>query len=88
MFSLSLAVKPHVAGLVWLYLLLADRNLRKRALQTLAVTAVISLPMVLWVSHIAPQWNAELHADLQTFGVHGGLGDPGRPASIPACTAR
>ena len=79
--ALSLTLKPHVAGLVWLYFLLAYGRLRKRALQTLAVTAVLSLPVILWVWHIAPHWNAELHANLQPFSVHGGLGDPG-PAGV------
>ena len=80
-FALSLAVKPHVAGLALLYFLLADARTRKRALQTLAVTAVLCLPVVLWVTHIAPHWNAELHTNMQTFSLRGGLGDPG-PAGV------
>jgi hypothetical protein len=80
-FAISLAVKPHVAGMVLLYFLLANARYRKRALQTLAVTALLCLPVVLWVSHIAPNWIAELHANMETFSVHGGLGDPG-PAGV------
>jgi len=34
----SVAIKPHDAGLVWLYFLLAGGVYRKRALQTLLVT--------------------------------------------------
>src|ERR1019366_4930389 len=33
--AVSLAIKPHDAGLVWLYFLLAGGTYRKRALQTL-----------------------------------------------------
>lgn len=79
--ALSLVIKPHDAGLVWLYFLLAGGVYRKRALQTLAVAAVISLPAVLWVSHVVPQWLPELRSNLQAASVRGGLNDPG-PAAI------
>jgi hypothetical protein len=58
--AVSLAIKPHDAGLVWLYFLLAGGVYRKRALQTLAVTVLLALPAVLWMSHIAPHWIAGL----------------------------
>jgi hypothetical protein len=79
--AFSLAVKPHVAGLVWLYFLLAGGLNRKRALQTLAMTVVLSLPAVLWISHVAPHWIAELGANLQLASAHGGVNDPG-PAGV------
>ena len=41
--GLSLAVKPHDGGFVWLYFLLAGGAFRKRALQSAAVTAVIAI---------------------------------------------
>jgi hypothetical protein len=46
--AISLAIKPHDAGLVWLYFLLAGGVYRKRALQTLLVTAcpVFGWPLV------------------------------------------
>ena len=78
--AISLAVKPHDAGLVWLYFLLAGGVYRKRALQTLLVTVAISLPVVLWVWHVAPHWMQELHSNILAYSVHGGLSDPG-PAS-------
>jgi hypothetical protein len=78
--AVSLALKPHDSGMVWLYLLLAGSVLRKRALQTLAVTAVISLLAVWWVGHEAPQWVQEWHSNLAAFSVHGGISDFG-PAS-------
>ncbi len=79
--ALGLAIKPHDAGLVWLYFLLAGGLYRKRALQTLAVTALLCLPAVLWVAHVAPHWLPELQSNLQAASAHGGLNDPG-PASI------
>jgi hypothetical protein len=80
-FALSLLIKPHVAGPVWLYFLLAGRLNRRRALQTLAVTVILGLPAVLWVSHVAPHWMAEFQANLHIASVHGNLDDPG-PASV------
>ena len=79
--ALSLAIKPHDAGLVWLYFLLAGGLYRKRALQTLAVTVVLGLPAILWVSHVAPHWIAELQTNLQATSARGDLNDPG-PISV------
>ncbi|MGD1108443.1 MAG: glycosyltransferase family 87 protein [Terracidiphilus sp.] len=79
--ALSVAAKPHVAGLVWLYFILAGGPYRKRAWQTLAVAAVLSLPAAIWVSHVAPHWMAELQANLQTASTHGSVDDPG-PAGV------
>ncbi len=75
--AVSLAMKPHDAGLIWLYFLLAGGVLRKRALQTLAVTALLAVPAILWISHVAPHWPLELHANLATITARGGLDDPG-----------
>lgn len=74
--ALSLAIKPHDAGFVWLYFLLAGGTYRKRALQSLAVTAVISLTAVLWVSHVSPHWMREMRANLQTTSAPGGRDNP------------
>jgi len=81
--AFSLVVKPQDAGPIWLYFLLAGGVYRKRSLQTLLVTVVLSLPMVLWVWRISPNWIQELHANILAFSVHGGLTDPG-PASTGA----
>ncbi len=75
--AVSLAMKPHDAGLIWLYFLLAGGVQRKRALQTLAVTALLAVPAILWISHVAPHWPPELHANLATITARGGLDDPG-----------
>ncbi len=75
--AISLAIKPHDAGLVWLYFLLAGGIYRKRALQTLVVIAALSLPATLWISHIAPHWLPELHANFLAQSAPGGQAYPG-----------
>ena len=82
-FAVSLALKPHDTGLVWLYFLLAGGVYRKRALQTLAVFAALNLPATLWVTHVSPHWMQELGANISSLSVHGGLNDPS-PASSGA----
>jgi Glycosyltransferase family 87 len=79
-FAISLAVKPHDTGLVWLYFLLAGGVFRKRALQTLMVTVALGVPAVLWVWRVAPHWMQELHSNIMAYSVRGSLIDPG-PAS-------
>ncbi|MGO9636822.1 MAG: glycosyltransferase family 87 protein, partial [Terracidiphilus sp.] len=77
----SLAIKPHDAGFVWLYFLLAGAPYRKRALQTLLVTAVLGLAAIVWVTPIAPHWMQELHSNLLANSSPGSLSDP-RPANF------
>jgi hypothetical protein len=74
--ALSLAVKPNDSGLVWLFFLLAPA-FRKRALQSLAMLVVLSLPYLLWVTHIAPHWLTELRTNMASFSGTGGIVDPG-----------
>jgi hypothetical protein len=81
--AFALAVKPQDSGLVWLYLLLAGGVFRKRALQTLLATAILSLPGFLWVLQASPHWFAKWQSNMAAFAVHGGINDPG-PASIGA----
>ena len=75
--ALSLAMKPHDAGVVWLYFLLAGGLFRRYALWALALTLALSVPATLWVGHVSPHWFAELHANLQTITSHGNTNDPG-----------
>ena len=75
--AVSLSIKPHDAGLIWLYFLLAGGVQRKRALQALAVTVVLSLASTLWVWQTAPHWARELHSNLAVISAHGSLNDPG-----------
>jgi hypothetical protein len=74
--AVSLALKPQDTGLVWLYFLLTGGVYRKRALQTLIVTVVLSLPAVLWVWHVAPHWMQEWHSNVLAYSVQGGVNDP------------
>jgi hypothetical protein len=80
--AVSLAIKPHDAGLIWLYLLLAGGVYRKRALQTLVVTVLLALPAILWISQIAPHWLWDWQSNLAIMSARGSILDPG-PASTP-----
>jgi hypothetical protein len=66
---------------VWLFFLLAGGLYRKRALQTLAMTAVLSLAAIAWVWSVSPHWLTELSSNLQTISAHGNMNDPG-PAGL------
>lgn len=76
-FAVSLIVKPQDAGLLWLFFLLAGGCFRKRALQALALAALLAIPGILWVAHAAPQWMPELHSNLVGISAYGGNCDPG-----------
>jgi len=75
--AVSLAIKPHDTGMVWLYFLLAGGSYRKRALQTLVVAAALGLPAIFWISHIAPHWVWEWQSNLLAQSAPGGACDPG-----------
>jgi hypothetical protein len=75
--AVSLVIKPHDAGSVWLYFVLAGGVHRKRALQTLLVTVVLGLAAVLWVTPIAPHWMQELHSNILFDQSPAGHGNPG-----------
>jgi hypothetical protein len=75
--AFALAMKPHDAGPLWLFFLLAGGVQRKRALQSAALTAVIIVPAVLWVWHSAPHWAPELHANIAEGLAAGGLNNAG-----------
>jgi hypothetical protein len=81
--ALSLAIKPHDAGLVWLFLLLMGGIYRKRALQSLVITSVIGLSAILWIALIAPHWLQDWQGNLAAISAHGGINEPG-PASVTA----
>lgn len=80
--ALSLVVKPHDAGLVWLYFILAGGANRKRALASAVITAAIVLASVVWIWHVAPTWMQDWHANLATISAHGGINEPG-PSARP-----
>ena len=79
--AISLVIKPHDSGFVWLYFLLAGGTLRKRALQTLAVTGILAACATLWVVQVSPHWLSEMHRNLNFLLAHGGASDPG-PAGM------
>ncbi|MGO9316368.1 MAG: glycosyltransferase family 87 protein [Terracidiphilus sp.] len=74
--AVSLVIKPHDGGLVWLYFLLAGGVYRKRALQTLLATAVLAALAILWVTPIAPHWMQELQSNNLTDLLPGGASNP------------
>jgi len=78
--ALALAMKPHDAWLVWLCFVLMGGMQRRRALQALAIVAALTIPAVLWVSHVAPQWTSELHANVLAGAAPGGVNAPGPAA--------
>ncbi len=75
--AVSLAIKPHDSGLVWLCFLLAGGNLRRRSLQTFAVTILLSIPAFFWIWQVAPHWIPEVRSNLSEMSSRGGLTDPG-----------
>ena len=78
--AISLALKPHDSGLIWVWLLLSGGLLRRRALQTAILVAAITIPAVLVVAQSSPHWRAELAGNLAATSAHGDISDPG-PAS-------
>jgi hypothetical protein len=75
-FGISLAIKPHDSGLVWLYFLLAGGIYRKRALQTLLATVAVSLPGILMTWRVSPHWMQGLQFNIAADTVQGGRSDP------------
>lgn len=83
--AVSLAIKPHDGGLIWLYFLLSGALHRKRALQSIAVTAALGLVSVMWVSHVAPHWMQDWQSNMATISERGNFNDPG-PTAVVANT--
>ncbi len=79
--AFCLMLKPHEAGPVWLFFLLAGGLWSRRALQTLALAAVLSVPTVLWVTSVVPNWPQELRAMVKAGAARGEVNDPG-PTSL------
>jgi hypothetical protein len=79
--AMSLALKPQDSSLIWLALFLLGGTVRKRAMQTVAVLAGATAPVLLWVWHIAPHWLNELHSHVSEILAPGALDDPG-PANV------
>jgi hypothetical protein len=74
--ALSLMLKPHDAGLIWLFLLFSKGTFRKRALQVLGLVSGLSIPIVVWLFHNAGNWPRELEDNLAFLGAPGQINDP------------
>jgi hypothetical protein len=83
--GVSMALKPHDVGLIWLCLVLFGGVWRKRALQTLGVTILLSGLSVVWVAQAAPGWLPELRSNLAEISAPGANNDPG-PAGLTSRT--
>ena len=77
----SLISKPQEFVLIWLCLLLSGRSHRKRACKTLVVAILLSLPSVVWVTHIVPNWPREIAGMISGGTSTGSILDPG-PTSV------
>lgn len=82
MLTVALMIKPHDAGFVWLYFLLAGGVGRKRAMQTLAATAALGVGAAMWITSVSPHWIGELRSNLATLSIRGGAVDPGPTGMI------
>ena len=78
-FALSLTLKPHVAGALWLYFALCAGRYRRKAIRIFAATILISLPGVLWASLMpaSSHWMHEIQANIAGITARGMPGDPG-----------
>lgn len=74
--AISLVLKPHDSGLVWLYFLLAGGVPRRRALQTFALTALLGIAAAVWIASASPHWPQELHNNLVAVAAPGSTSDP------------
>ncbi len=78
--ALSLVIKPHDAGLVWLYFILVGGLGRKRAIASAMIAAAIVLASVVWIWHVAPTWMADWKTNLAAISADGGINEPGPSA--------
>jgi len=75
--AVALALKPHDAGFIWLYFLVARGPGRRRALQTLGIIAVLGICAYFWITAASPHWIRELHNNLAVVSARGSTSDPG-----------
>lgn len=76
--AISLSIKPHDAGLIWLYLLLLGAAYAKRAIQALLPVSLLIVVSVTWIWHVSPHWLSELESNLSVNSSN----DPAGPAAI------
>ncbi|MGB6974626.1 MAG: hypothetical protein WBD67_08090 [Terracidiphilus sp.] len=75
--AVGLAIKPHDAGLIWLFFLLSGGGFRKRALWVLAADLLLGIVAVVWIAHVAPHWLQELRSNIAVWGARDGGNYPG-----------
>lgn len=76
-FAVSLMLKPHDSGLIWLYFILIGGKYRSRALWSSGLAVLLSIPVLIYLFSVAPHWPAELSANLQSYARQGDVNDPG-----------
>jgi hypothetical protein len=74
--ALSLSIKPHDSGLVWIYLLFLGGTFRRRALQCLVVCSALGATAVIWVWQVSPHWITELRSNIAAISTAGSYNDP------------
>lgn len=79
--AVSLVIKPHDAGLVWLFFLITNRVDRKRALQTVVLAALFGAVALFWISSAVPGWLHDWQSNLAAISAPGAMNDP-RPAKV------
>jgi hypothetical protein len=80
--AVSLAIKPHNGGLIWLYFLMSGGIHRKRAIQVLTVTMFLGILAVLWLSLVAPSWMNDWQTNMTAISQRGSFNDPGPTAVV------
>lgn len=73
----ALAIKPHDAGLVWLFFIFAGPMYRRWALRSFVITAILGVIAFTWVSCAVPNWMPEILKNLSTISGPHGLNAPG-----------
>jgi len=84
--AISLLVKPHDSGLIWMYFLIAGGVYRRRALQSAALTAALALIAMFWIWVVAPTWLSDWQSNLAAISGPGGINDP-RPVALTVASA-
>lgn len=74
--AISILIKPHDGGFIWLYLLLLGGNYQKRAIQTFVVAGTVAIPALVWISSVSPDWIGEIRSNLVRYSSGGATNDP------------
>lgn len=75
-FAMALMLKPHDAGLVWVYFLITKTVDRKPAMRSLFLMLALSLPTIAWLTYTVPNWATEWRSNLEFYSMTGGINDP------------